>query len=126
MEILEALKDKSKRLKKELKVIYIAYRKQEVPWYVKALAAIVIGYALSPIDLIPDFIPVLGYLDDLLLIPLGIYLVIKLIPEEVLKQCREEAEEAFRRGKPKNWIAAGVIILLWIFIIGMLVYKYLL
>jgi uncharacterized membrane protein YkvA (DUF1232 family) len=124
--VLDILKTKVYQIKKELKVIYIAYRKPEVPWYTKFLAAVVIGYALSPIDLIPDFIPVLGYLDDLLLIPLGIYLVIKLIPKEVLEACREEAEEAFREGKPKNWIAAVIIASIWILIIAAVVYKYVL
>jgi uncharacterized membrane protein YkvA (DUF1232 family) len=124
MKIIDILKTKVNGLKKELKVIYIAYKKPEVPWHTKALAALVIGYALSPIDLIPDFIPVLGYLDDLLLIPLGIYLVIKLIPREVLDACREEAEQAFREGKPKNWIAAVIIGAIWILIIAAVVYKY--
>ena len=123
MKALDTLKIKVKQLKKEIKVLYIAYKKPEVPWYAKALSAIVIGYALSPIDLIPDFIPVLGYLDDLLLIPLGIFLVIKLIPKEILEECRAEAEDAFREGKPKNWIAAGVIAGLWIFVIILLAYK---
>ena len=126
MEAFHILKVKAKQLKKELKVLYIAYKKPEVPWYAKALSAIVIGYALSPIDLIPDFIPVLGYLDDLLLIPLGIFLVIKLIPKEILEECRAEAEDAFREGKPKNWTAAGVIAGVWIFVIILLAYKYLL
>jgi uncharacterized membrane protein YkvA (DUF1232 family) len=125
MEAFHILKIKANQLKKELKVLYIAYKKPEVPWYAKALSAIVIGYALSPIDLIPDFIPVLGYLDDLLLIPLGIFFVIKLIPKEILEECRAEAENAFREGKPKNWIAAGVIAGLWIFVIILLVYKFL-
>jgi uncharacterized membrane protein YkvA (DUF1232 family) len=124
MEAFHILKIKAKQLKKELKVLYIAYKKPEVPWYTKALSAIVIGYALSPIDLIPDFIPVLGYLDDLLLIPLGIFFVIKLIPKEILEECRAESENAFREGKPKNWIAAGVIAGLWIFVIILLLYKF--
>jgi uncharacterized membrane protein YkvA (DUF1232 family) len=126
MKVLDIIKTKVNGFKKELKVIYIAYKRPEVPWYTKALSALVIGYALSPIDLIPDFIPVLGYLDDLLLIPLGIYLVIKLIPKEVLEACREEAEEAFREGKPKNWIAAVIIASIWILIIAAVVYKYVL
>jgi uncharacterized membrane protein YkvA (DUF1232 family) len=125
MEALDILKNKARQLKKELKVLYVAYRRPEVPWYTKVMAAVVIGYALSPIDLIPDFIPVLGYLDDILLIPLGIYLVKRLIPTDVLEHCRSEAEEAFIEGKPKNWIAAGVIVLLWILVIAMIVYKFL-
>lgn len=120
---LNALKAKAKKLKKELKVLYLAYRRPDVPWYAKAAAALVIGYALSPIDLIPDFIPVLGYLDDIILIPLGIALVIKLIPDNILEECRAHADEAFKDGKPKNWIAGAFIICLWILLIGYIVCK---
>lgn len=124
LNILDNVKARAKQLKKEIRVIYIAYRKPGVPWYAKTIAAMVIGYALSPIDLIPDFIPVLGYLDDLVLIPLGIYFVIKLIPEDVLEECRLEAEEVFRGGKPKNWIAAFIIVLVWLSIIGIIIIKF--
>lgn len=126
MKIFNQLKNNVKKIKKELKVLYIAYKKPEVPWYAKVLAAIVVGYALSPIDLIPDFIPVLGYLDDLLLIPLGIYFALKLIPKEILVQCREEAEKTVKEHKPKSWIAVTIIITMWIIIIGLLVYKFIL
>jgi len=74
----------------------------------------VVAYAFSPIDLIPDFIPVLGYLDDIILVPLGIALVLKLVPADVLQDCREQAAFATRTGKPKNWVVGGVIILIWI------------
>jgi uncharacterized membrane protein YkvA (DUF1232 family) len=124
MKIFNLLKGKAKKIKKELKVLYIAYKKPEVPWYAKVLAAIVVGYALSPIDLIPDFIPLLGYLDDLLLIPLGIYIALKLIPKEILVQCREETEKIFEENKPKSWIAGTIIIAMWIVVIGLLVYKF--
>lgn len=120
---LELIKDKAKKLKKEINVIYLAYKRPDTPWYAKVLSAVVIGYALSPIDLIPDFIPIIGYLDDLLLIPLGIWLVIRLIPEKIIAECRAQEEEAFKEGKPKNWVAAGVIILIWVLIIGLIVYK---
>lgn len=123
MSALEQLKVKAKSIKRDLRVIYLAYRKPEVPWYAKLLGAIVVGYALSPIDLIPDFIPVLGYLDDVILIPLGITLVIKLIPAEVLAECRLEAEEIFKDGKPRNWIAGTVIILLWVAIVALVITK---
>jgi uncharacterized membrane protein YkvA (DUF1232 family) len=124
MKLIEKLKLQAKIIKKELKVIYIAYKKPGVPWYAKILASVVIGYALSPIDLIPDFIPIIGYLDDLILVPLGIYLVIKLIPKEVLEECRIEAEEAFRNGKPKNWVSGIIIILLWLLIIALVIFKF--
>lgn len=112
------LKMKSRSLKKELSVLYIAYGRPDVSWYAKTAAILVVGYALSPIDLIPDFIPVLGYLDDIILIPLGISLVIKLIPSNILQECREHADEVFKDGKPKNWIAGFFIICVWAAVIG--------
>ena len=84
------------------------------PWYARAFAACVVGYAFSPIDLIPDPIPVLGYLDDLILIPLGVALAIRMIPKDVLAECRERARVEISEGKPTNWVAAGFIIALWI------------
>lgn len=117
------LKIKAKNIKRDLRVIYLAYKKPEVPWYAKLLGALVVGYALSPIDLIPDFIPVLGYLDDVILIPLGITLVIKLIPAEVLAECRMEAEEVFKNGKPRNWAAGTVIILIWVAVVAFIITK---
>ncbi|HEX3045801.1 MAG TPA: YkvA family protein [Bacillota bacterium] len=119
----ERFKAKAKDLKKELQVIYLAYKRPDVPWYAKLVAALVVGYALSPIDLIPDFVPVLGYLDDLIIIPFGISLVIKLIPQNILAECRAQADEVFKAGKPKNWIAGAFIIGLWILIAGYLLYK---
>ena len=83
-----------------------------MPWYAKALALFIAGYALSPIDLIPDFVPLLGYLDDLIIVPLGIWLVVRMIPTEVLAELRVTAEAATKR--PPSKVAAGVIITLWI------------
>lgn len=120
---MEKFKKKAKELKRDINALYLAYKRPEVPWYAKVLAAIIVGYALSPIDLIPDFIPVLGYLDDLLLIPAGIYFVVKLIPADIMKECRLQAEEAYRNGKPKNWIAAALIIFIWIVIISLIIYR---
>ena len=87
------------------------------PWYAKAFAAMILRCALSPIDLIPDFIPVLGYLDDLVIVPVGIALLLKMIPREVLEECREKARNA-PRGKLRNWTAGAIIILTWIVAIG--------
>lgn len=117
------IKYKAKALKKELEVIFLAYQRKDLPWYTKLVAIIVIGYALSPIDLIPDFVPILGYLDDIVLVPLGIALVIKLIPSNILEECRAQAEEAFKDGKPKNWIAGSIIIGLWVLVLGSILYK---
>jgi uncharacterized membrane protein YkvA (DUF1232 family) len=101
-------------LKTETYAISLAYKHPRVPWYAKVLAASVVAYALSPIDLIPDFIPVLGVLDDLILVPLGISIVIKMIPADVLTECREKAKLEMRVGKPTNWAAAIIIVIIWL------------
>ncbi len=111
---IKSWKTKSKKLKSEIYVLYLASKHPRTPWYAKVLAALIIGYALSPIDLIPDFIPVVGYLDDLILVPLGIALLIKIIPGDILEECRTKAEADFSRGKPKSWIAAIIIVLIWL------------
>lgn len=108
-------KDKASRLKLEIYAIYLAYKDPRVPWYARVFAACVVGYAFSPIDLIPDPIPVLGYLDDLLLVPLGIALAIKMIPADVLRECREKAFALSATGAKKpNRIAALLIVSIWI------------
>jgi uncharacterized membrane protein YkvA (DUF1232 family) len=107
-------KERATYLKKEVFTIYLACRHPCVPWYAKAIALLVVGYALSPIDLIPDFIPILGYLDDAILIPLGILLVIRLIPKEVMEECRQKSETAMGQTAVAWKIAAVVIILVWI------------
>jgi uncharacterized membrane protein YkvA (DUF1232 family) len=94
--------------------LHLACKDPQVPWYAKALAACVVAYAFSPIDLIPDPIPVLGYLDDLVLIPLGVILVIRMIPSPVMAECQEEARKAMEEGKPTDWVAAGVIVAIWL------------
>lgn len=114
-------KQQVRKLKKETYAIYLACKDSRVPWYARALAAVVVAYALSPIDLIPDVIPVIGYLDDLILVPLGIALVLKMIPPPVLAECREKAETAMPQGKPTNWIAAGVIVCIWLLLGGLTV-----
>ena len=111
---IRSWKRKAKQLKTEVYALYLAYKDPRVPWYARVFAACVVGYAFSPIDLIPDPIPILGYLDDLILIPLGVALAVKMIPKEVLDECREKAHVAMREGKSINWVAAGFIITLWI------------
>lgn len=123
MAAIERLKAISKNLKSEIAALYLACKSPDVPWYAKAFTVIVVGYALSPIDLIPDFIPVLGYLDDLILIPLGISIAIRLVPKDVMEECRSQAKDLFKEGRPQNRIAAFVIILIWVVIIGLLAYK---
>jgi uncharacterized membrane protein YkvA (DUF1232 family) len=109
-------------LKKETFAIALACRHPRVPWYAKALALIVVGYALSPIDLIPDFIPVLGYLDDLVLIPLGLMLVIRMIPADVLAECRRRSEEIVGRVTRAGKVAAAVIVAVWVATAALLVW----
>ncbi|KIU43862.1 MULTISPECIES: DUF1232 domain-containing protein [Bradyrhizobium] len=100
------------RLKRDGYAVYLASRDPRVPWYAKAVAVAVAAYALSPIDLIPDFIPVLGYLDDLILVPAGLWLAIALIPDEVMTECRAQADAALQRPASRAGLIA--IILLWI------------
>ncbi|MBO9463473.1 MULTISPECIES: YkvA family protein [Stappiaceae] len=106
------LRDWARIIKRDVAALCSASRDPRVPWYAKALAIVVAGYALSPIDLIPDFIPVLGYLDDVVLLPLGIYFVIKLIPPEIMAEHRELAAAAAER--PVSRIAAAIIIACWV------------
>jgi uncharacterized membrane protein YkvA (DUF1232 family) len=114
MTLLEDFKQRAHRLKADIYALYLAARHPDTPWYAKLLVAGIVAYALSPIDLIPDFIPVLGYLDDLILIPIGIAVAIKMIPPPVLAECRQRAQEAISRGKPVSRIAAVVIVVIWI------------
>jgi uncharacterized membrane protein YkvA (DUF1232 family) len=113
-EMLEGWKRRAAQLKVETYAIWLAYKDPRVPWYARVFAGCVVAYAFSPIDLIPDPIPVLGYLDDLVLIPLGIALALRMIPPEVMADCREKAGDAMREGKPTNWKAAGAIIAVWV------------
>jgi uncharacterized membrane protein YkvA (DUF1232 family) len=105
-------RQRAKDLKRDVLALYFAVRDPRVPWYAKALAGCIVAYAFSPIDLIPDPIPVLGYLDDLVLIPLGVLVVCQMIPGDVMAECRLK-----RRGlaeKPTNWLAAAIVVLIWL------------
>jgi uncharacterized membrane protein YkvA (DUF1232 family) len=116
--MLARWRQRAKRLKRDTYAIYLAFRDPRVPWYARALAFCVVAYALSPIDLIPDFIPVLGYVDDLVLVPLGMALVLRLIPAPVLAESRQRADELFAREKSAAWgparAAAVIIIVIWV------------
>jgi uncharacterized membrane protein YkvA (DUF1232 family) len=115
--MIERAKQWARVVKRDVHALYLASRDPRVPWYAKALAVCVAGYALSPIDLIPDFVPVLGYLDDVILVPLGILLVVKLIPPEIMAEHRALAVAA--RDRPVSRNAAIVIALIWIAFIAL-------
>jgi uncharacterized membrane protein YkvA (DUF1232 family) len=114
--VLERIKRWAAELKAQVVTLWFARRHPDTPLSAKILAALVVAYAFSPIDLIPDFIPVLGYLDDLLLIPIGVYLAIRLIPQHVLAAARAEAQAwiASTASRPTSYWAAGAVVLIWI------------
>ncbi|MGD2147819.1 MAG: YkvA family protein [Anaerolineae bacterium] len=109
-------KRRVRQLKTETYAIYLASRDPRVPWYAKGLIAVVVAHTFSPIDLIPDFIPILGYLDDLVIALLGIALALRLIPEDVLVESREKAQAIVGSDKPTSWAAAAVIVAIWILV----------
>ena len=112
--MLEGLKRKARVLKKETYALYLAYKDPRVSRGRRLFLALVVSYAFCPIDLIPDFIPILGYLDDLVLVPVGIYFALKLIPREIMDECRKRAEEESEREIPVGKKTAIIIVLLWI------------
>jgi uncharacterized membrane protein YkvA (DUF1232 family) len=114
MRLLTEFKQRVRRLKAETFALYLAARHPGTPWYAKVFIASIVAYAFSPIDLIPDFVPVLGYLDDLILIPMGIALAIRMVPPAVLAECRARAQEVMSEGKPVSRIAGAVIALIWV------------
>ncbi len=116
------LKERAKKLKTDVPAVFLALKQPETPWYAKVMAALTVAYALSPIDLVPDFIPVLGYLDDLLLLPAMIALSVKWIPLEVFRRCQAEAEELWADGKPTRWYYAVPILLIWAVLIALIVW----
>jgi uncharacterized membrane protein YkvA (DUF1232 family) len=118
---MSSWREKAEQLKNETYALYLAFRDPGVPWYAKVFIAGIVGYALSPIDLIPDFIPVIGYLDDPVIVPAGVYLALKMIPAEVLGECRMKAKTEAMESKSK-WLIAGIIILIRI-IAGYIVFK---
>ena len=122
MRLVERLKQWSGRLESEVYALYLAYKDPRVPWHARLFAALVVGYAFNPIDLIPDPISILGYLDDLLLVSLGIALAIKLIPPGVLTEHRAQAQKVAAQGKPINCTAAVVAVILWVSLAVLAVY----
>ena len=119
--IIARWKQAARQLQLETYTLYLAYRDQRVSWPARIFAALVVGYAFSPIDLIPDFIPVLGYLDDLVIIPLGILLARRMIPAEVMAECRVKAYAALAQDKPVNQVVVALIIAIWLVAAALLV-----
>ena len=109
---IQRLESWARRLKVEVYALYLAYKDPRVPWYARVFVAVVVGYAFSPIDLIPDPVPVLGYLDDLILIPLGVALAIRMIPAPVLAECRKKARDA--KDRPVSKVGALVVVIVWL------------
>ena len=125
--MLAKIKQFANRMKVETYALYLAYRDPRVPWYAKALAAFVVAHTFSPIDLIPDFIPVLGYLDDLIITPLGIYLALKMIPKEVMAEARQQANLAELEGRIQSRLGLLIVLTLWAFgavAFAFLIYQY--
>lgn len=120
------LKERAKKLKSDIPAVFIALKSKDTPLLAKITAAVTVCYALSPVDLVPDFIPVLGYLDDIIILPALIALTVKLIPENVWEQSKKQAEGMWKDGKPKKWYYAIPFIVIWIVVIALialLIYK---
>lgn len=115
------LKERAKKLKTDIPAVFLALKDRQTPWYAKILAAVVVVYALSPVDLIPDFIPVLGYLDDVIILPSLITLCIKCIPKDVFADCRSRAQGMWGKGKPEKWYYAIPFALIWLAVIALIV-----
>ena len=118
---MKKLKERAKQLKTDIPAVFIALKRKETPVLAKIIATVAVGYALSPIDLIPDFIPVIGFLDDVLILPGLVALVVKLIPAEVFAECREQAADLWADGKPKKWYYALPIVFIWLLLIFIIV-----
>ena len=114
------LKEQAKKLKMDIPTLFLALKDKDTPILTKIFAGITVAYALSPIDLVPDFIPILGYLDDVILLPLLVAFTVKLIPADIMKRNRQQAEGLWENGKPKKWYYAIPIVLFWVIIIGVI------
>jgi uncharacterized membrane protein YkvA (DUF1232 family) len=118
----ESWKRRGRRLKAETYTLYLAYRHPRTPWYAKVFAALIVGYVFSPIDPIPDFIPGVGLLDEMVVVPIGILMAAKMIPPDVFAECREKAREVEEGEKPVSRVAAGVVVAIWLLCVALSVY----
>ena len=118
---MSKLKERAKRLKTDIPAVFLALKEKRTPWYAKIIAAVIVVYALSPIDLIPDFIPLLGYLDDIIILPALVVWCVRCIPADVLEDCRRRAEGMWGSGKPKKWYYAIPFVLIWLAVIALII-----
>src|SRR5215207_9236057 len=119
---LETWKRWARRLSAQTYALYLAYRHPRTPWYAKVFAALIVGYVFSPIDPIPDFIPIVGLLDEMVVVPIGILIAAKMIPEDVFEECREKAREVAEGEKPVSRVAAVVVVAVWLLCAALAVY----
>ena len=118
---MSKLKERAKKLKTDIPAVFLALKEKGTPWYAKIIAVAVVVYALSPVDLVPDFIPVLGYLDDVIILPVLIAWCIRCIPEELFEDCRRRAEGMWGSGRPQKWYYAIPFVLIWLAVIALIV-----
>ncbi|RFU67153.1 YkvA family protein [Bacillus sp. V59.32b] len=124
--MLKRINDWARALKKQILIVYFSYKDKRTPWYARIFAALIVAYAFSPIDLIPDFIPILGYLDDIIIVPFGIMIALKLMPGDVLADAMTHVEDK-KGSKPKNWLMGGAVLILWFLLflwLARLLYNY--
>ncbi|MDR0383363.1 MAG: DUF1232 domain-containing protein [Spirochaetaceae bacterium] len=119
--LLDKFKTRAKKLMRNLSVLCLAYKRKDVSILAKIIILTAIGYALSPIDLIPDFVPILGYVDDLIILPFLICISLKLIPSKIMEECKERSKDIWKDGKPKKWHYAIPIIIIYLLIIFIIV-----
>jgi uncharacterized membrane protein YkvA (DUF1232 family) len=118
---VEAWKQRARQLSAQTYALYLAYRHPRTPWYAKVFAALVVGYVFSPIDPIPDFLPGVGLLDEMVVVPIGVLIAAKMIPQEVLEECREKAWEVAEGEKPVSRVAAAVVVTVWLLCVALAV-----
>src|SRR5918999_986958 len=119
---LEAWKQRARQLSAQTYALYLAYRHPRTPWYAKVFAALVVGYVFSPIDPIPDFIPVVGLLDEMVVVPLGVLIAAKMIPRQVMEECKEKARRMTEGEKPVSRVAAVVVVAVWLLCVALAVF----
>jgi uncharacterized membrane protein YkvA (DUF1232 family) len=119
---LEAWKRRARQLSAQTYTLYLAYRHPRTPWYAKVFAALIVGYVFSPLDPIPDFIPGVGLLDEMVVVPIGVLLATKMIPREVMEECREKAREVAEGEKPVSRVAAVVVVAVWLLCVALAIF----